>query len=657
LNNIAHISLKEEKMLRKHWSAPLGLLVTAGLILAACAPQTVIQTVEVPKEVVVTQQVEVPVLQTQIVEVKAGAFTTPNPILSDLRVRESIAYCTNKTELLASVYPLLTDDERAGLVMDTLIPKSHWAYAGDDNVTIYPFDPDKGRALLDEAGWTLAEDADFRTNAAGDELAFQFTTTTAAFRQTWAAVWEQQMAGCGIRILRLHVPSGWLFGDTTGLAHRDFEVAAYGFTGQADPGYQSYVACDQIPVPENGWVGQNVMGWCDETASAAIKQANNTLVKDERISAYRTVQQEMSRDVPIVPLFNRTDTFATSPDLQGFAPASGQGFVSYNVAEWEMPGRDTIVYGFTQEPASLFGLVESGQTAVLAASMIYDFAWTSLNYDFQPKALKELPTLESGLASNNDVEVKEGDQVVNANGDIVELTSGVKVKNSAGEVVEFSGQPVTMKQLVVKFEFHDGLTWSDGTPVTQADYELKWKVDCDPESGATTFITCDLTQGVEFAPNGYTQTLLPGVQSPLYFLNLDANGYPDLYPAHRVLSDGRKLADVPAKDWATLPEIAENPIGVGPYVLKEWVRGEKMVFEANPYYYGGAPKTKSIVLAFVTPENAEAQLIGGQVDILDNTTLVGVTETLKNAADQGAIKLIIDPSSAWEHIDFNLFLP
>ncbi len=147
------------------------------------------------------------------------------------------------------------------------------------------------------------------------------------------------------------------------------------------------------------------------------------------------------------------------------------------------------------------------------------------------------------------------------------------------------------------------------------------------------------------------------MQAPLYFLSFDASNLPDIYPAHRVLTDGRKLGDVPAKEWATLPEISENPIGVGPYVLKEWVKGEKMVFEANPYFYGGAPKTKNLIVAFITPENAEAQLIGGQVDILDDTTLAGISETLKNAADAGAAKIIVDPSATWEYIDFNMFLP
>lgn len=643
-------------MLAKRLTIISSVLTIVGLLLAACQPQSVNVPVTVVVRETVAPEVQTQVVrETQIVQVEQGAFTRPHPILSDVRVRQALSYCTNKLDLIKSVYPLLTEDEQQKLVLNSFLPDWHWAYGG--NVTVYDFDPEKGKALLDEAGWTLAEGADWRTNAAGEELALKFTTTTATFRQTWAAVWEEQMRQCGVRIIRLHVPSTWLFGDTTGLARRDFELAAYAYTGQPDPGGQTLYACDQIPLPENNWVGQNGMGWCNERASNAIKLANNSLLREERIPAYQAVQEEYTKDVPTIPLFNRTDTYAINAQLEGFAPAPGQQFVSYNPHEWAIPGKDTIVYGFTQEPASLFTLVESGESAVTAAGFVYGFAWTSLNYEFAPVTLKELPTLENGLATNNDVEVKEGDKVADANGNIVDLAPGVMIRNAAGEVVEYTGGTVTMKQLSARFEFRDDLTWSDGTPVSQADYELKWKIDCDRESGATSFITCDQTANVEFLPNGYIQTTLPGIQNPLYFLNLDTSTFPDIYPAHRVLSDGRKLADVPASEWTTLPEIAENPIGVGPYLIKEWVKGERLVLEANPYFYGGAPRTQTIVISFITPENAEAQLIGGQVDILDDTTLVGVTETMKQAADEGQITIIIDPSATWEHIDFNLFLP
>jgi ABC-type transport system substrate-binding protein len=582
---------------------------------------------------------------TEVVEVEREAFTTPHPILSDLKVRQALSYCTNKADLIKSVYVTLDEAQQASLVMNTNIPTSHWAYAGDENITIYPFDAEKGKALLDEAGWTLAEGADIRTNANGDALALQFTTTSATFRQTWAAVWEQQMADCGVQIVRLHAPASWWFGDTTGLARRDFTLGAFAWVGEADPGGQTLYACDQIPSPANGWEGQNYMGWCNEAASTAIKNANNTLVQDERIGFYRDFQAQFTTDIPSIPLFNRTEALATTAGLAGFDPTPGEPYYTYNVYDWELPGSDTIVMGFPQEPASLFVLVEDAYVANVAYTLIRPNLETSLNYEFQAALIKELPTIESGLTSNNDVEVAEGGKVVDANGDVVDLAAGVTLINAAGETVEYTGGPVTMKQLVSTFELVDGLTWEDGTPVSQADLELGRSIDCDPESGATSFILCDKTAGVEFSGTSWTYTWLPGNQDPLYF----NSGLLSLYPAH-------VLGDIPAAQWATNPLVAETPLAYGPYKIVEWVKGEKIVYAANEFWVGPAPKTPNIVIQIITPESQEALLLGGEIDTLASEAIVSPTETLAAAAAEGKITLYVEPSATWEHIDLALFL-
>ena len=631
-------------MLRNRMFFVMGLLVVASMILTACGAATPAPAAtEAPAVAPATQAPEVIPTEAPIT---ATSYTTPHPILGDLKVRQALSYCTNKADLIKSVYPLLDEATQQSLVMNTFIPTSHWAYAGDENITIYEFDPAKGAALLDEAGWTLGEGATIRTNAAGDALALKFTTTSAAFRQTWAAIWEAQMAECGVQVIRLHAPASWWFGDTTGIARRDYELGAFAWVGQADPGGQTLYACDQIPFPNNGWVGQNAMGWCNEEASKNIKLANNTLVKDERIAAYTVVQQEFTKDIPSIPLFNRTDTYAFNANLAGFAPTPGESYYNYNVADWEIPGVDTLVVGFTQEPASLFTTVEDAFVANLAYLFIRPAQATSLNYDYQAVLVKQLPTIENGGTTNNDVEVKEGDKVVDANGDVVDLAAGVKIKNAAGEEVEYTGGTVMMKQLVSKFELIDGLKWEDGTPVSSADLELGKNISCDPESGATSFITCDKTANVEFLTDaaGYVQTWLPGVQDPLYFTPV----WP-IFPAHQ-------LGDVPAKDWATNPLVAETPLSYGPYKLVEWVKGEKMVFAANENWVGAAPKTPNLVIQFITSESQEALLLGGEIDILDATSLAGLTETLVAAETEGKIKTLTLPSATWEHIDISLFV-
>ena len=129
------------------------------LALAACQPPII----EVPVTVVVEQTRVVPVAVTPTLTtaLPTPSFTTPHPILGDLRVRQGIAYCTNKAELIKSVYPWL--DDPALLEVDTFVRPEHWAYPHDDpDLVRYPFDPEKGRALFEEAGWTLAEGAEPR---------------------------------------------------------------------------------------------------------------------------------------------------------------------------------------------------------------------------------------------------------------------------------------------------------------------------------------------------------------------------------------------------------------------------------------------------------------------------------------------------------------
>ena len=664
--------------MQKRRTSTVVLAVTAatGLLLSACAPQAgtpVVQTVEVRVTEVVEKQVEVE----KIVEVTATPvpeWTRPHPILSDKRVRQAIAHCTNPVELIGSVYGFLPEEQRAKQLMDTFIPKdSPWYAKNIDpnaNIVTYEFNIEKGQALLDEAGWKLPEGGRIRANAKGEPLAIRFTTTNAPFRQTWGAVWVNQLQKCGIQLLPSYIPGSIWFGGNSGLRRRDFDIGAFAWVGETEPPGQTLYACDQIPRPDNNWNGQNYMGWCNERASTAIKQANNTLNLEERKKNYVIVQEEFSKDMVSLPLFQRLEATAYNKDLNGLRPDPTE-YWSANSHEFELPGRDTIVVALGQEPQSLFLLQESAAVATIVGQLIFGVDVTQYSYGFQNVGLEgdDFPRLENGGATLTEVEIKDGDVLVNADGDVGTFKDGklldaegkelrLKVKNADGEEVDLAAG-VKMPQLSVTFKFKPR-KWSDGEDLKNEDFALGYKVACDRESGATTYFVCDRTAKHEVLADGlgYTWTGVPGYTPPTYYL--PPFGY---YPSHRVVETegefkGKTLAEVPPKEFKNLPELTERPLGTGPFVVESWEKGSKITLKANPNFYLGAPKAKEIIIQIfdANPAGAVAALLQGTVDIVGKE-VIGAgqeLETVIKEALEGKINAEPIASPTWEHADFNL---
>lgn len=63
----------------------------------------------------------------------------------------------------------------------------------------------------------------------------------------------------------------------------------------------------------------------------------------------------------------------------------------------------------------------------------------------------------------------------------------------------------------------------------------------------------------------------------------------------------------------------KEPIGTGPYVMKEWVKDSHITFEENPNYWGKKPGYKKQILKFI-PDNAAriAALQAGELNLISN---------------------------------------
>lgn len=63
------------------------------------------------------------------------------------------------------------------------------------------------------------------------------------------------------------------------------------------------------------------------------------------------------------------------------------------------------------------------------------------------------------------------------------------------------------------------------------------------------------------------------------------------------------------------PDYGQQPIGSGRYVMKQWDKGQQIIFEANPDYYGEEIQMKRVTVVFMEEDAAFAAARAGQVDL------------------------------------------
>jgi peptide/nickel transport system substrate-binding protein len=74
-----------------------------------------------------------------------------------------------------------------------------------------------------------------------------------------------------------------------------------------------------------------------------------------------------------------------------------------------------------------------------------------------------------------------------------------------------------------------------------------------------------------------------------------------------------RIAIIP--EHAYSDNYAQNPIGSGPYKFVEWQKGQKLIIEANPLYYGKKPNIKKATFLYLDMDASFAGAKRGEIDI------------------------------------------
>jgi oligopeptide transport system substrate-binding protein len=160
---------------------------------------------------------------------------------------------------------------------------------------------------------------------------------------------------------------------------------------------------------------------------------------------------------------------------------------------------------------------------------------------------------------------------------------------------------------VYTFNLKQGITFSDGTPVTAQSYvyTLTRALLPDVKSPIASFFLASIV-GSDEVSNGKTGRLA-GVkaidnttlqitlkQPTAYFLQIMANSIS--FPLNQTI-----INQYGQTDWVN--HAAGNAIGTGPFMVKEWDHNTKMVLVPNPHWYGAKTKLTEVDMLFVNDQS------------------------------------------------------
>lgn len=193
----------------------------------------------------------------------------------------------------------------------------------------------------------------------------------------------------------------------------------------------------------------------------------------------------------------------------------------------------------------------------------------------------------------------------------------------------------------ITFTLREEVLWSDGQPTTAEDVLFTYRLAVNPAVGYTgrdRFAEVDTVVVVD--PQTIRFTFKKA--HPEALLNLQI----PILPKHI-------LATVPPEQIRQTP-FNRQPLGNGPFVLKEWRANDRVVFAANDRYFAGRPQLDRVVFRIVPDEMVLfASLLTGKIDLAPYLA----PNKLAEIHGHSALRVITYPDRGYSFLAFNLTRP
>ena len=221
----------------------------------------------------------------------------------DVKVRQAMLYAIDRQQILDELL------NGHGEVVDGFLSSASPFY--DDSITPVSYDPEKAKALLEEAGWDGSQTIRFYVNS-GDST---FVNAASIIAAEWAAV------GIKAEIQTVDFATLMSVAGTD-----DYDVLAVQYT---------YAPVD--PYPDVAWLlgGEDSWtGYSDDTVNDALTKSQLTSDAAETKELFSVVDKKVQEDVPMFSAYIISAQGAVSKRISGATP-SVYGFFN-DVQNWDV---------------------------------------------------------------------------------------------------------------------------------------------------------------------------------------------------------------------------------------------------------------------------------------------------------------------------------
>lgn len=251
--------------------------------------------------------------------------------LQDPEFRRALMASINRLMIIENVY-----QGQAVLANGPIMPGT-WAYYNE--LEKIGFNPDDAQRLIQSTGITFDEEEGRYFSDAGLEISLTLIHPDTPKHIEIADLIKSNWEFLGIEVVLEAKPYDQVL---EALENRAYEAALVDINLTRSPDPDPYPFWGQAQVQS----GQNYSEWDNRSASEFLEQARMTVDLGERERLYRNFQVLFMREIPALPLFYPTYSYAITEDINGVSlgPIFEPGDRFNNVHTWFiLTGREAVI--------------------------------------------------------------------------------------------------------------------------------------------------------------------------------------------------------------------------------------------------------------------------------------------------------------------------